>query len=177
MKSNIKNTILMTAGLACLFVFSSVGARAQTTATGHIFAEVIDAITAVESSSMSFGQFSTGDQGGSITVPCNGGAITTDAIVPTGNSITPATFRVSGARDAAFTVSLPDGPTTLTSLTGNGTMTVSGWNATSAQGSDSYILAGGTQMIKVGATLKVGSPDQNPKGVYTGSYKVTFDYN
>jgi hypothetical protein len=40
-----------------------------------------------------------------------------------------------------------------------------------------YILAGGTEKIMVGATLTVNGIESNPKGIYTGSYQVTFAYN
>lgn len=126
---------------------------------------------------MNFGQFSTGDQGGSIIIPASGAAIATSTVVPAGNSISPASFSVSGAKDATFSVTLPGGPTTLTSATGSSTMMVTGWTATSEKGDDAYVLAGGTQKVMVGATLRVGDINDNPTGVYTGSYQITFAYN
>jgi hypothetical protein len=173
----MKNLILIAAGVASLLVFSSLRVNAQATATGHISAEVIEAITAVESTSMNFGSFVAGDQVGSIVIPASGAGISGSTVVTAGSNITPATFSVSGAKNATFSVTLPEGPTTLTNLTGNGTLVVSDWTATSGQGSDSYVLADGTQKVKVGATLNVGTLEQNPKGTYTGSYQVTFSYN
>jgi hypothetical protein len=39
------------------------------------------------------------------------------------------------------------------------------------------MLNGGSQEVKIGATLIVGSVNDNPKGIYTGTYFVTFSYN
>jgi hypothetical protein len=162
--------------MSSFLAFGIVESKGQTTATGHISAEVIDAITAFESTPMSFGRFSTGDQGGSIVVPSNGGAISTSTVITADSNINPATFSVTGAKDATFSVTLPEGPTLLTSSSGD-IMVVSDWTTSSGQGSDAYVLAGGTQKVSVGATLQVGSMNDNPKGVYSGSYKVTFAYN
>lgn len=162
--------------MSSFLAFATVESKAQATATGHISAEVIDAITAFESTPMSFGRFSTGDQGGSIIVPSNGAAISTSTVITADSNINPATFSVSGAKNATFSVTLPEGPALLTSTSGD-TMEVSDWTASSGQGNDEYVLAGGTQKVSVGATLRVGSINNNPKGVYSGSYKVTFAYN
>lgn len=172
----MKNLKLITLGIASFLAFSCLEVKAQATATGHISAEIIEAITAVESSPMNFGRFSTGDQGGTIVIPASGAAISTSTVVSADTNLNPATFSVSGAKDATFSVTLPEGPTTLTSLSGD-TMQVTDWTASSDEGSDAYVLAGGIQKVKVGATLQVGSIDNNPKGIYTGSYKVTFAYN
>lgn len=172
----MKTLILIAAGIICSLTLTPGKANAQATATGHIFAEVVEGVTAGESTSMNFGRFSTGDQGGSIIVPTSGAAISTSTVVPADSNINPATFSVSGAKDATFSVTLPQGPATLTNISG-GSMKVTDWTATSGQGSDAYILAGGIQTVKVGATLQVGSINDNPKGIYTGSYKITFAYN
>jgi hypothetical protein len=127
---------------------------------------------------MSFGRFTAGDQRGSIVIsPASGNSMTTSSVLPSGSEINPATFSISGADGAAFSVVLPQIPTTLTSLSGTGTLTVTDWAACSGRGSDSCQFAGGTQTVRVGATLKVGAADETPGGCYTGSYQVTFSYN
>jgi hypothetical protein len=170
----LKNIVI---GIASFLAFFSYSAMGQATATGHVYAEVIEAITAVETAPMSFGRFSAGEEGGLISIPTSGASVTSSTVSVAGSEIAPATFSVSGAKNATFSVTLPEGPTTLTSLDGSGTLTVTGWSATSGDGSDNYVLAGGTQTVRVGATLQVGSADENPKGIYTGSYQVTFAYN
>jgi len=171
------NLNILKLGIASFLAFCALEAGAQATATGHISAEVIEAITAVESSPMNFGSFTVGDQSGSIVLPAFGAAVSTSSIVTAGSSISPATFSISGAKDATFSVTLPEGPTTLTNLDGAGTLVVSDWTATSEMGKEEYVLAGGSQKVKVGATLNIGTIDENPKGTYTGSYQVTFAYN
>jgi hypothetical protein len=160
-----------------ILVFLSGRMNAQVSVTGNISAEVIEAITAIESSPMSFGRFSTGDQGGEIIIPAQGPATSTSTVVSTGSDINPATFSVSGAKDATFSVTLPQSPTTLTSNTGEGMMLVTDWSASTEKGSDTFVLNDGIQKVRVGATLRVGTMDENPKGIYTGSYQVTFAYN
>jgi hypothetical protein len=56
-------------------------------------------------------------------------------------------------------------------------MKVTDWTSSSDEGSESYLLAGGVENVKVGATLQVGSAAENLRGTFTGSYKVTFAYN
>jgi hypothetical protein len=56
-------------------------------------------------------------------------------------------------------------------------MQVSDWVTIPENGDTGIRLDGGVQTVLVGATLKVGSLDENPKGIYTGSYQITFAYN
>jgi len=172
--NKLKNIVI---GIASFLAFLPQMAQGQATATGHIYAEVIEAVTAVETSAMSFGRFSPGDLGGSILIPASGAAVATSTVVTADSEINPATFSVTGAKNATFSVTLPEGPATLTSSDGTGVLKVTDWTATSSDGSDTYVLTGGTQTVKVGATLQVGSTNENPKGIYTGSYQVTFAYN
>jgi len=172
----MKSLKLIAFGIASFLAMGCVKVNAQATATGHVTAEVIDAVTAFESIPMSFGRFSTGDQGGSIVIPANGAVLSSSTVVNADSNINPATFSVSGAKDATFSVALPQGPTTLMSLTGE-TMLVTDWTAISGEGTDGFVLDGGVQTVKVGATLRVGTLDENPVGIYTGIYNVTFVYN
>jgi hypothetical protein len=56
-------------------------------------------------------------------------------------------------------------------------MVVSDW-VTLPENADTGIkLDGGSQTVMLGATLNVGSIDENPRGIYTGSYQITFAYN
>jgi hypothetical protein len=148
----MKKLILAAAGIYFLLTAIALKATAQVTFTGQITAEVIEAIIATESSPMTL-NFSLTD-----------------------NSINPASFSVSGVKDAAFAITLPAGPTTLTSNSGD-TITVSGWTAASGHENDALILSDGIQTVKVGAILQDGVINDIPKGVYAGSYQITFAYN
>ena len=52
-------------------------------------------------------------------------------------------------------------------------MTVTNWISTQQQGIGSGILTGGNQEVKVGATLIIGTMNDNPVGIYTGTYLIT----
>lgn len=131
----MKKATLTTAAALLMMVFSFIAANAQATATGHIYAEVVDGISA---------------------------SISTSSTVNSNNTINPATFSVNSTIDATFAVTIPAAQTTLTKADGTATMTMSDLIA-SSQGSK----------VSLGANLNAG----NTTGVYTGSYKVTFDYN
>jgi len=57
------------------------------------------------------------------------------------------------------------------------TMTVEDWRSVPAPSPGAGMLENGAQTIYVGATLKVGSLIDNPVGIYTGTYTITFDFN
>ena len=57
------------------------------------------------------------------------------------------------------------------------TMTVEDWNSVPAPGNATGMLQDGFQVVSVGATLNVGTLNDNPVGVYTGTYTITFDFN
>jgi hypothetical protein len=38
-------------------------------------------------------------------------------------------------------------------------------------------LPDGSRIISVGATLSIGPVDENPVGMYAGSFELTFSYN
>lgn len=146
----MKTLILIAAWIICSLTLTSGRANAQVTATGHIFAEVVDGVTA---------------------------SVSTSNLVNSNNTITPATFAVSSASAASFSVSIPEGKTTVTKADGTDTMTIGDWKAISAQSVDGILMAGGNQKVSLGATLTSGIGNGTQTGVYTGSYKVTFDYN
>ena len=56
-------------------------------------------------------------------------------------------------------------------------MRVENWISIPAPGLGAGKLINGYQVVYVGATLKVGTIIDNPVGMYTGSYSITFDFN
>jgi len=56
-------------------------------------------------------------------------------------------------------------------------MTVTSWISDPPQHSGVTIPASGVQPVNVGATLIVGINQDNPVGLYTGTYNITFNYN
>jgi hypothetical protein len=88
-----------------------------------------------------------------------------------------ASFYVSGDVDAAYTITLPSGAVILTHTLSAKTMRVENWISVPAPGPGAGKLMNGYQIVYVGATLKVGTINDNPVGIYTGSYTITFDFN
>jgi hypothetical protein len=88
-----------------------------------------------------------------------------------------ASFYVSGDADAAYSISLPASPVILTHTSAQKTMHIQDWVSVPEQGIGTGTLQEGFQVVFVGATLKVGTLYDNPVGIYTGTYTVTFDFN
>jgi hypothetical protein len=146
-------------------------------ATGHILAEVIPIFTASETAQMNFGRFSPGPQGGEIVLSPQGTISVLGSVYPGTGFHNAASFYVSGDNDAAFSITLPDGPVLLTNMANSKTMKVEQWVSYPSAGIGTGMLQNGFQVVNIGATLKVGTLNDNPIGVYTGSYTITFDFN
>jgi hypothetical protein len=86
-------------------------------------------------------------------------------------------FLVTGEPGALISIQLPSGPTTLTNSANAGMMTVTNWISDPPQYSNKAIPASGCLSVNIGATLIVGNISDNPIGMYTGNYNITFSYN
>jgi hypothetical protein len=149
----------------------------QVTVTGQVFAEVVDVITATETSQLNFGRFSPGPQGGEIIISPGGEISTTGTVVMSGGVHNAATFNITGEEGATFSITLPAGSVTLKHINDSKTMEVSAWVSDPPVGAGTGISDDGSQVVKVGATLEVGIRNDNPVGLYSGSYSITFAYN
>jgi hypothetical protein len=167
--------------LISLLCITRSGLYAQSTssvsATGHVFAEVIAVFSATETSQMNFGRFSPGPSGGEIVLTPQGSISVIGSIYVGAGTHNPASFYISGDSDASFTVSLPDDPVILRHSSSPKTMVIDEWLSVPGPGPGAGILQDGSQVVYVGATLKVGSLQDNPVGVYSGTYSITFDFN
>jgi hypothetical protein len=146
----------------------------QNTVTAEIYAEIISALTAQENQPLSFGRFAPEATGGSIVVNPDGSRLTQGNVVPTGLNHNPARFYVTGQLKSQFEVILPDGPVLLYREGGNETLQVT--NFTLDNEDEIWVLEDGTRMINLGATLEVGSLEENPTGMYSGTYSIVFLY-
>jgi hypothetical protein len=145
--------------------------------TGRITAEVIPVFSVSETSQMNFGRFSPGPQGGEIVLtPQNTISVLGSVYSQTGLH-NAASFYVSGNEDAAFSITLPGNPVLITNTGNSRTMRVEQWVSHPAPGTGTGMLQNGFQVVNVGATLKVGTLIDNPVGIYTGTYTITFDFN
>lgn len=156
-------------------------ARAQSvssvSAAGHIFAEVIPVFAASETAQLNFGRFSPGPQGGRIILTPQNTISVSGSIFSGAGTHNAASFYVSGDTDATYSISLPEDPVVLKHINSARTMTVEEWNSVPAPGTGTGILQDGFQVVSVGATLNVGTLYDNPVGIYTGTYTITFDFN
>lgn len=161
-----------------LFIFFVTSeAYSQASVTAQAFAEVISALTATETSQLNFGKFSPEVQGGQVIVTPDGIRTTNGSVILSGGIANSGIFYITGTPDAAFSIQLPVGPAVLTHQNSSKTMVVSNWVSYPQAGNGTGILVNGQQFVYLGATLNVGSIIDNPVGLYSGAFTLTFAYN
>jgi hypothetical protein len=151
--------------------------QTQASATGHVFAEIIPMFSANETAQLNFGRFAPGIQGGEIILSPQSTISVLGGVYKGPGSYNAASFYVTGDIDASYSITLPSEPIVLTHISNAKTMQVKDWVSIPSPGIGAGKLQSGFQVISVGATLKVGTLNDNPVGIYTGSYIITFDFN
>lgn len=146
-------------------------------ATGHVFAEIIPIFSASETAQMNFGRFSPGPQGGEILLTPESTISVLGSIYTSPTSHSAASFYVSGDADASFSISLPENPVVLQHVSSEKVMIIKEWISNPGPGIGAGVLNGGFKIVYVGARLKVGTLNDNPVGIYAGTYRITFDFN
>lgn len=159
-----------------LMMFSFKG-WTQSVITGQAYAEVIAALTAFENNQLHFGKFSPEVNGGQIVLSPDGVRTVQGSVILGGGTAQSGRFVITGQTDASYTIQLPIGPAEIMHNGSNKTMTVDNWVSNPPAGTGTGILIGGTETVSIGATLNVGPLEDNPIGVYTGTYSLTFAYN
>ena len=129
------------------------------------------------SAELNFGRFSPETAGGTVRLTPQGVRSASGTVALSGGTHNPANFYITGQYDAAVSISLPTGPALLTNPITAKTMEVLNWESNPNPGLGAGILDDGWLTVSVGATLKVGNMIDNPVGVYTGTYAITFSYN
>ena len=162
--------------LLVILIFSS-RAFSQASVTAQAFAEVISALTATETSQLNFGKFSPEVQGGQVIVTPDGIRSTNGAVILSGGIAKSGIFYITGTPEAMFSIQLPNGPAVLTHQNSSKTMMVNNWISYPNAGNGTGVLANGQQFVYLGATLNVGSILDNPAGMYSGAFNLTFAYN
>jgi len=163
--------------LVFLLFLIAVNARAQASITSQVFAEVIEALVAYETDQLSFGRFSPENSGGEISISPDGLRTAQGSVILAAGIHSPGRFVVSGAPGANFTIQLPNEPAILIHQNSGRTMRVDNWVSDPPPGAEATFNADGSQLVSIGATLVVGPIDENPVGIYTGTFQVTFAYN
>ena len=149
----------------------------QASASGYVYAEVIDSYASLETTEMNFGRFSPGHVGGEITLSPEGILTVDGSIVVESIPDHTATVLLSGDGNGSFYINLPDLPVMLTHTASSRTLKVSNWRSLSEGIDDAGFRIPGMARIYVGATIEVGSMENNPPGIYEGSYSIVFDFN
>jgi hypothetical protein len=173
----MKKFIILFFVLAALPILTGSKLQAQVRVTGHISAEVITSLSAMETAQLNFGRFAPQSAGGQITITPQGIQTATGTIALGSGTHNAASFFISGESGALFSITLPNGSVFLTNTMNSKTMTVANWISDPQQGMGIILPERGTQVVLVGATLVAGTSYDNPVGVYTGTYSITFGYN
>ncbi len=151
--------------LACLLFFSlhCFDANAQISATTTI-------------QNLSFGAFSQGTSGGTITISNIGIASTTGAVqsVSLGGNHLPAQAIFEIEAPPGTIISISNGPDVILKGSNGGTMTLRPGSSDPAT-PFSVTNPGGRTQIQQGGTLTIGNPASNPPGTYTGTFYITFN--
>ena len=161
---------------ALIIVAATPGSYAQATATASATGNIITPITISLVTSMNFGNIAVSPtSGGTVVLSASAGTRTSTGGVTlpaTAGTVTAANFTVSGASGYTYAITLPSSAT----ITDGSSHTMSLGTFTSYP-SGTGVLTGGSQTLKVGATLTVTAA-QAPNA-YTNStaVPVTVNYN
>lgn len=147
--------------------------------TSDAFATIVAPI-AISHEGLDDLQFGTVISGaGTVTISTAGvRTFTNSALNPgdQGAAPTAAVFNVSGEDGYTYSIAFTNATEILTLTAGTDTMEVNSFLASSSDGEGlTGTLTGGTDQIKVGATLTVAG--SLGSGVYTGSFELTVAYN
>lgn len=171
--------------LAAPAAFAQSSAMATTSATARIYAPITITVTAYHGGTgLSFGDIIPAAAAGSVRLdPVADLRTPTGVTLPATNSMAvhAAQFTVGGQANAAYAITLPTTPVTLTS--GANTMTASLFTTSVNGGATTAATASpvgntgvaASQAFTVGATLAVGA--NQASGDYSGPFNVTVTYN
>ncbi len=164
-----------------IFVLSTIccnsALNAQGSVTARSSAEVITSISALEGAVLNFGRFSPQEAGGEIIISPDGSRYSSGTVVLGGGLYNQAIFYITGQPEYNVAISLPTMPTMLTNLLNGKTMQVHKWTSSPSLESQITLPTSGALNLNMGATLKVGDFNENPVGIYSGTYIITFSYN
>ncbi|WP_157986388.1 DUF4402 domain-containing protein [Chitinophaga alhagiae] len=132
-------------------------------------------ITAVSTAQqLSFGAFSQGNSGGTVTVNASGTRSSTGDVilVNMGVSYFPAIFEVEAAQGTI--INIVNGPDVPLNGSNGGSMQLHIGNADQTLPFVTTATPPARTSVKIGATLTVGARAANPPGNYSGTFSVTF---
>jgi hypothetical protein len=142
------------------------------TASTTVDAYIVTTIRLVAQNGIVFGDIGASSVPGTVTINIDGSRISTGGATINSNTTgTPATFEVSGAPNALYSITLPTS-VVITSSSGD-SMTVE--NFFSDPPNQGQLDLSGRQNFNVGATMIVES--FQPFGTYQGTMTTTVEYN
>lgn len=163
--------------VVALFIGTPLSLNAQSSVTAHATAEVIMALSATETAQLNFGRFSPEISGGEVKLSPEGVRTATGTVALSGGTYNAAIFVLTGQNNASVSIVIPTAPALLSNSETGKTMQVTDWESYPVAGTNAAVLNNGLLNLNVGATLKVGTRNDNPVGIYSGTYSITFSYN
>lgn len=162
--------------LPLLFAISRLHGQTaiQASTTAKVFARVL---SSVKTSQLNFGHFYSGSYDGQLINKPDGILFVEGDISKGGDIYYSTSFDVSGNGNTAFAISFPNSPITLTNNSDAKTITVDNWKTVSIPTSGIDELPAEYSTVNLDATLKLGTSEDNPVGLYLGYYTITFGFN
>ncbi len=171
----MKNIKMISVVLILLASFS-FSINAQVSITTQVFAEIVEPVSAYALSQLSFGSFYPNNEGGEVQIVPDGNRAVNGDVSLVNSNYSAASYEVTGQKNANFSIILPKTSIVLTNPDNSGTLTVDNWESVPSTGGGKVAFTDEAQSVKVGATLNVGSIEDNPVGSYSGSFAITFAY-
>ncbi|HEY0626302.1 MAG TPA: DUF4402 domain-containing protein [Allosphingosinicella sp.] len=148
-------------------------AAAAPVASAQAKAQVLQPLTLMNTSPLSFGSFSAGASPGTVIInPDTGTRTVTGGVVEMGGEISAARFAGTTVGNKDVKVTTPRSNITLTRVGGTETMTLSGF--TIEGGSNRVAPVNGQFSFRIGGTLAVSAGQ--PDGAYEGTFEITANY-
>ncbi len=169
--------IFITLIFGILFTGLTVNLNAQTGVDAKAYAELVEALTVVKDLDLRFGRFVPGTGTGTIKIDATGtlGLSTTgDVTTIPGGDPQAAKFTISGLAGNVVLVSVPSSTVKLAHENATDELDIT----TFAASQDNLTLPGGGEAtVFIGGTLDIPAAGAGlAKGIYTGNFTVTFQY-
>jgi hypothetical protein len=129
-------------------------------------------VTVNTSQNLSFGDFSQGSTGGTVTVSYNGVRTCTGEIILLNGTVTPARFDVTANPGTLITI--VNGSNATLNGDNGGTLTLQIGNASTGSPFITTQPRSSVNPVYIGGTLTVGNLSASPPGNYSGTFTVTF---
>jgi len=157
---------------------AQVIARDSKTVSARVTVNIVIPLTAHITTHLDFGKFLPNGSQSSIQISPEGRRqVYGDEALRVYSSFSPARYYLSGENAVTCEIVLPEGPTIVSNTEHSKTMHISDWCADIFSDENTSSRFGGIQQVSLGATLFVGTKEENPTGIYAGTYAITFMYN